>query len=477
MQNVNGQKQRHRESLKPSKDNTFCWYPFQQLALKEWHYQRGILNASPCCNSIRPETPDPLGVKASLNNQPNTVMPVDIFHGAEMQELRSAMLEGRKHPACATCWKIEETGATSYRLDSIPSGFVKPSEEQHGQLIAKPELKQIDFAFGENCNLRCRMCAPGLSNKLRKDYQYFYENRIDTRGMQQFDYVAWHKAVSYDINLEPGSDKAVYNWANNDQWQNILDNIHTLNHIKATGGETLLSKPFIEFLDTAIERGVAKNILLEFHTNATKFTDNVIERLKQFEGLHLNISIDSVEKNYEYIRYPMTWDTVTQSLQNLLNKLQDVRSPGKPEQQWEERDPIIKNFSFNVVLSALNAYHLPELYQFQNSLIAPYNCWQWSVFYVDLLWPENKYINVKFLSPEIKAELLELYQSTEPQSMAQPKWDVACGFLQKHLDYEPTEQDRQNMLREITAFDKSRNQCYNDYLHPRIVEFLETPRA
>jgi hypothetical protein len=32
------------------------------------------------------------------------------------------------------------------------------------------------------------------------------------------------------------------------------------------------------------------------------------------------------------------------------------------------------------------------------------------------------------------------------------------------------------MLKEVTAFDKSRNQTYNDYLHADIIEFLETPR-
>jgi len=51
----------------------------------------------------------------------------------------------------------------------------------------------------------------------------------------------------------------------------------------------------------------------------------------------------------------------------------------------------------------------------------------------------------------------------------------AIAFLKQWEDYEPTDLDRKNMLREITAFDKSRNQCYNDYLHPSIVEYLETP--
>jgi len=53
--------------------------------------------------------------------------------------------------------------------------------------------------------------------------------------------------------------------------------------------------------------------------------------------------------------------------------------------------------------------------------------------------------------------------------------DNIIAFLTQHLELEITEQHRVNMLREITAFDKSRDQCYNDYLHPSIIEFLETP--
>ena len=32
------------------------------------------------------------------------------------------------------------------------------------------------------------MCMPGLSNKLRIDYQHFVENNIDTSGIHGFDY-------------------------------------------------------------------------------------------------------------------------------------------------------------------------------------------------------------------------------------------------------------------------------------------------
>ena len=151
--------------MEPSKDNTFCWHPFKQLAIKEWN-SGSIGNATPCCNMIRPESPDPMGVKTKLR----TVKPTakEIFHGEEMAGLRSAMLAGERHSACDVCWRMEDRGAGSYRLSEI--------KEDSPQLITDPQLQVIDFSFGENCNLRCRICMPGLSNKLRLDYRYFLKN-------------------------------------------------------------------------------------------------------------------------------------------------------------------------------------------------------------------------------------------------------------------------------------------------------------
>ena len=475
--------------MKPEVDNTFCWYPFTLLALKEWHKDLGIVNASPCCNSIRPETPDPLNIKPKLKSSPDSIMPYDIFHGEEMESIRQAMREGQRHPSCETCWKIEDRGSTSsYRLLSQPSGR-KRDIEQEQSLIDNPELRSIDFAFGENCNLRCRMCQPGLSNKLRADYKFFIENRMDTQGLAQYDWRKnWHidtsddpeQAVQHMLNndvwLRKETETEVLNWRDDSaQWQNILDNIHTLNHIKATGGETLLTKPFQQFVDHAIAQGVAGNIMLEFHTNATKFTDTWIEKFSQFDGLFLNLSIDSIGKNYEYCRYPMLWDKVDASLRRLLDRLEPLRTP--------KNLPIIRNFSFNPVISVLNAHSLPALFDYQTELVKNYTCFEHTVFWVDLLWPDDKYINVRFLPPPVKQNLLNMYAQIPIKSIDSgrgqitPQVEVVCDHISSHLDYEPTEQDRLNMLREITLFDKSRNQSYNDYLHQEIVEFLETPRA
>jgi hypothetical protein len=436
--------------MNPSKDNTFCWYPFTQIALKEWNSQ-GIMNATPCCNMIRPETPDPMGLTTKLR----TVTPTakEIFHGEEMAELRATMLAGERHRACDVCWRMEDRGASSYRLSDI--------EERNPQLVTDPVLQVIDFSFGENCNLRCRICMPGLSNKLRLDYRYFSANDVDTVGMQDFDYASDHP-FTQGLNSDPGNEYAVFNFdQNSHQWRDILDNIHELTHIKATGGETTLSNGFLQFLDTAIERDCAKNITLEFHSNCTKFTNKLMDKLNQFRELRINASIDSIYKNYDYMRYPMTWDKLDNSLCNYLNK--NTR-PG--------------TLSINPVVTALNAHSIPDLYHYQLKLVDKYNQTglHW-VLWTDLLWPEDKYINIKFLPQPIKQELIELYAEMKsyPDRRVICNIDNIIAFLNQYLELEITEQHRVNMLREITAFDKSRDQTYNDYLHADIIEFLETP--
>ena len=438
------------KQMQPLKDNTFCWHPFRQLALKEWT-DTGIANATPCCNMIRPETPDPMGLTTKLRTTTPTAK--EIFHGEEMAGLRSAMLAGERHSACDVCWRMEDRSAGSYRLTEI--------KEHNPQLLTDPQLQVIDFSFGENCNLRCRICMPGLSNKLRLDYRYFLKNDIDTTGMQDYDYRNDHP-VTQALNSDPGAEYAVNNFnRDSHQWQDILDNIHELVHIKATGGETTLSKGFLEFIDTAIERDCAKNIVLEFHSNCTKFTNRLMDKINEFQELNINASIDSIYKNYDYMRYPMTWDKLELSLHNYLNK---NTTPG--------------NFAFNPVVTALNAHSIPALYQYQIQLAVQYKRPDvyWSLW-VDLLWPEDKSINIKFLPRHIKQELIQLYSAMlEDQTTGVScNIDNTIAFLTENLELEITEQHRINMLREITAFDKSRDQCYNDYLHPSIIEFLENP--
>jgi MoaA/NifB/PqqE/SkfB family radical SAM enzyme len=485
--------------MKPAKDNTFCYYPFSQLTLKDWD-EYGIWKTAPCCNSIRPESPDPLQIQPTLrpdNYAPPTQQQIDnafpekLFHGPEMTELRESMLRGEKHSACTTCWKMEDRdpeNPTSYRLQSHP-----PALDEFN--IDDPQLQCIDFGFGENCNLRCRMCGPGLSNKLRTDYKYFVDNQIDTTGVYQFDWQDAFKKLDQDMienniktphapetaitHLRPKSESAVYAWPTEEydsQWRDILANIHNLRQIKATGGETTVSKPFLEFIDTAIEKDAAKNILLEFHTNSTKFTDKFVDKLMKFKRLHINNSIDSLGKNYEYIRYPMKWDIVDKSMQKLHNS------------KREDSTLIIGNWSFNVVLSALNAHSIKDLSEyFIDTYVRKGNAEGYTL-YLDNLWPEHKFINVQYLPRSIKSDLLNEYKELDNlhkranivtskgrHSNYHIQLNSGIQWLQQTMDIEITDAHRESMRREIKVFDLSRKQDYHDYLHPDVIEYIDNP--
>ena len=415
--NVGGVKK--EPGVKPDINNTLCNFPFSQIALKEWNATSGIVTASPCCNSIRPSNNfDPLNLRNKLNNKNID----EIFHSKEMNELRDSMLNGEKHSACDVCWSRED--------NENPDSFRLRSDMNFDVNFNNPKIQKVDITFGEDCNLRCRMCTPKLSNKLRIDYKFFHENNLDVSGVDFFDF----KDEDF---LKKDSEKKTYYWKTNEQWNSILNKLNELKSLMASGGEPLLSKQFLEILDKA-----PSSVHIDFHSNCTLFSKNIIEKLSRFDNITLRASIDSVYENYEYIRYPMKWDILEKNITR-IKELKNVK------------------IDINCVLSVLNCFDLYKLFNYfdDNDI---------SIF-VDLLVPEDKFISVKFLSKELKEKLIYEYSSYNSERI---NLNDAINFLKKDIDFESNDDSNKNMLREILLFDKSRDQTYKNYLSKEIINFL-----
>lgn len=437
--------------MTPKKNNSYCHYPFFQLALKQWEKGHGIITAAPCCNALRPSNDfDALKIKEKLQNAPVPLTPKEIFFGSEMKELRNDMMQGKKNPACQVCWDMEMRSgdASSYRLMSD-----KPDDFD----LEDINLSGLDLAFEEDCNLRCRMCSPGLSNKLRVDLKFFRENELKIDS--------WGSGVNdFEPNYDPDSENQTYNFDNESvQWKNILDNIHELRTIKATGGETLLSESFNQFLDVAIETGNAKNITLEFHTNATVFTSKMMYKLNFFKKINPTFSIDTAnEKSYEYIRYPMSWKMLEKSVYKFIDNIDN------------EKVDIIH---INSVMSAMTAFDYRELCDWVKQIgrICDTNMHLW----VDELWPKEKAINITYLPHQMLSQLRNEYYLLDEQYNIWKKGrnmffsiKHVINLIDEVLSKEENTQ-REKMLYEIRAFDASRKQDYHDFLHPWIIEFLD----
>ena len=122
----------------------------------------------------------------------------------------------------------------------------------------------------------------------------------------------------------------------------------------------------------------------------------------------------------------------------------------------------------------LNAFNIAEIHRYYAQLKKKYH-WVTFDFWIDFLWPEEKFINIKFLNRELKQELIDYINDTFEYTRTNAQYTHIVKFLESNLDIEINDKHRQDMLREIKLFDKARKQNYKDYLDPRICKFLETP--
>ena len=300
--------------MKPSKDNSYCYYPFKQLAISHWN-QDGIQCVNPCCNMASPVDPDPLQTNKNIHN--NVKELIDL---PQLQNIRTEMLEGKYPQVCQGCYNAEKTMGNSPRLML--------------DTTVDNKLEWLDIHLGNKCNLRCRMCHPALSNQLNKDAELFEKN----------GYKYWWSSIP---DIEPHDIRILYP---------VLKDI---TNIRVSGGEPLLSNQFLELLDYCIDNGYAENITLEMHTNATKFSNANVYRLNKFKKINATFSIDGVGKVYEYTRYPFSFEILENNVKNFFDKIDnysaqinfvatvynflDIRNTVKWAEKYNFEDIVITN--------------------------------------------------------------------------------------------------------------------------------------
>lgn len=430
-----------KKDLIPTKENTMCWYPFIQLAMKDWkHHKVGPI--TPCCNMVRPDDHDPLKVGPTDVN--STVS--DLWNHPRMNKLRDNLKQGIKDEACKVCWEMEEKTGKSYRLDSY----------QHDELlhpvVEDPVLKMYDLRLGDACNLRCRMCDPANSNQLRIDAQMFKQ-----RG---FDYQNW--PLDQKKHTDENSQHKTYYEPNADFeiWQDLKHNLKKISSLKATGGETLVSRSFIELMDYAIQNDYAKNISLDITTNATKFTKQNLERFSKFRKCEFTFSIDGINRVYEYIRYPAKFSDIDKSLHNYLSN-QNINND--------------KNF-VNFVMQSYNILDIRNTFEYFTELCNRYE--KKLNFHVDLVFPIGRPTDICWLPKDIlkqaRDDLRGIDKNTWNHGTIYSNIEKAVNYIDycidQNIDLQKSHEKLKQSLEETKQFDMNRNQHYKDFLPDQLVQ-------
>jgi sulfatase maturation enzyme AslB (radical SAM superfamily) len=415
--------------MKPEKNNTYCRYPFREIALKNFDGDQ-LTAAWPCCmmGNINKFTNIPvnLGIKNIKDLTPEEIYNHEIF-----ENLRSNLKNGVKDPICTVCWRLEDQGLTSFRLLS-DSEFHKDEDG----------LSAIDITTSSTCNLRCRMCTPSSSNSLLIDHRYFEKHNLldDIKKTTKF----WNLTGTNSTKIIE-SHKSI-------QWKWLMENTSKINLLRASGGESFLDKRILMLLDRYIETGNCKDTTLAFITNGTLLNNELIDKLNCFKNNFHNFSIDGTKKIYEYIRYPGSFEELDKILRNYREKIKPKNTP----------------FIMSMIVSSLNILDVPNYIDWARS--------------IDPLATTN-FSEVYGVERGTSAKRLPIYilehakQSIEPYLNDSNKGSkVQIEHIYQYINtcIKNNKEDKEMMLKEIELFDRSRNQSYKDYLPDILVDWLSS---
>ena len=165
------------------------------------------------------------------------------------------------------------------------------------------------------------------------------------------------------------------------------------------------------------------------------FSPLLINKLNKFKKQHPKLSIDSVEDSYEYIRYPQSFDELDRTVRLFL-----------------KTSTNLGRVNIAVVVSALNILDLHEH-------------WQWCCSL-----PKKVYISYCEVYPDSRG-ISPIHLNVD--LLKKVPWLDSKKFNQICKSYVKRNAENKNlMLKEITLFDYSRNQKFQDFLHPHLTQWL-----
>jgi len=229
--------------------------------------------------------------------------------GKSISIARNQIQEGTPVSGCQKCYVTENKKLLSHRHRRNLQAAIYQGKYFQESLKQSPALnrmlgnvKNIKPAFmhvslSNLCNLSCRMCNPQFSSNLT--------------------------TVMKKINLISNDTPTLLDWTkDSSKWKEfcnlVLDNTELI-CLHFMGGEPLYNKKFYEFIDLCIDNN-RTNFNLTFVTNGTFFNTSLIEKLKKFKSVAIEISVENFHITNDYIRMGSNYKNVQKNIKFLLRR-------------------------------------------------------------------------------------------------------------------------------------------------------------
>ena len=223
----------------------------------------------------------------------------EILASDYMNRVREQFRQGQLLPACDNCWRNEQAGGeskhslTPYKLSNIYPRINWESD-------SVDNMGFVGGHLGNLCNLKCRICNPMFSSSIAAE----------------------------EINQEPETAVKAHpvyrlltdnRWSRNSErfWQMLRDRSDQICNFEFLGGEPLLLRENIEFMQWLIDTGHSQQAAFEFVTNGTQYPE-IFDQAHRFHRLTVTISIDDTGPRFESQRHGADWNQVVKNLQRFV---------------------------------------------------------------------------------------------------------------------------------------------------------------
>jgi radical SAM protein with 4Fe4S-binding SPASM domain len=216
----------------------------------------------------------------NLQRTPLTVI-VDNKHN---QQIRQSLRDGQWPDNCRLCQQREEIDPEfsnrAYQLklhQDLNPGIYNTNVHT---------LTQLDLRWSNTCNYACVYCGPELSSSWAAELGKKYINQ------DKENFLALKKHV----------------------WNNLSN----LREVYLAGGEPLLIKENTELLNQLHQHN--PDCLIRITTNLSNLNTEVYQQIQQFKNVQWEVSVEATGSQFEYIRYPGTWDLFESNIKQLLQQ-------------------------------------------------------------------------------------------------------------------------------------------------------------
>jgi uncharacterized Fe-S cluster-containing radical SAM superfamily protein len=212
----------------------------------------------------------------------------DIVLGNENTSRQTKIINRAPVPSCHTCKDIENN-KKGFDIISDRVFYIRELKDVAFDTYRKNNfnLKTVDVRWTNLCNQACVYCNPNFSSKWASELKVQQSTPTDVQRAEFKEYVFKHAKQ--------------------------------LKHVYLAGGEPLLMKENLELLEL-----LDPDVNLRVNTNLSKIDTKIFDLVCKFKNVHWTVSVESIEKEYEYIRYGGSWEdflTNLSTIQKLNHKI------------------------------------------------------------------------------------------------------------------------------------------------------------